>query len=616
MLKGAKATRQNPAKDARKQQLIDATVDCIYQYGLERTTVSRVTKAANLSGGIVNFYFQSKDKLLLGTLIAIRDEFEQEILQSTRKEDSPVTALARLIDVHFNPAICRPEKIAVWHAFSSARRTRDEYNKICGSLEQKLLKLFCDQLTTLCQQSNNTLYEPAVLARSLTGIMDSYWQDYLYSPEEFDPEAAKIECLHYLNSLFPRAFDVTTITSAGIFNRGDAASNKINPGLDMLAPWTYHSKEFFELEIEKLFKPGWMLAGHTSELTNPRDFITFDGFGERALIIKGHDNVIRAFHNVCRHRGARLIEGRGNNCPHSLSCPFHGWTYDLTGKLIGIPAQDTFDNLDPAKNGLVPLEFELWMGLIFIRFKTGGPSLKQTLAPVENLVAPYQIENMQLLAGSSYKELRLYNWKVIHDIDNEGYHVPIGHPSLQQLYGKRYSDEYIDNVAVSKGYINDKPGKLWSIRHYQNLLPKFDHLPEENQRLWLYIGVFPNLVLGLYPECIEFYMTIPKGVDATWFIGGSFGLADDRREVEAARFLNRRINYITDREDDSFVRWMQEGMRSSAFPQQNLSSKEHGVKRFHQEIQRALPVARLAEFPAAGTVSQVNDSLCRAERAG
>ena len=613
MLKELSTSPHNPAKDARKQQLIDATMRCIHQHGLAGTTVSKVTKAAQLSSGIVNFYFQTKDKLLLGTLIAIRDEFEREILHSIPKKESPSAVLEHVIDVHFNPSICRPEKIAVWHAFSSARRTREDYNEICGELETKLEALICDQVSGLNERSGYERYNSKVLAKGLLGLLDSYWQDRLYNPDTFDPEQAKQECLRFLTSLFPGSFSTAqnhSTTETHQPTERIVAKDKIT-FTDLLAPWTYHNQELFELEIEALFKPGWILAGHVSDLAQPRDYITFDGFGERALIVKDNSGVVRAFHNVCRHRGARLLEGRGSNCPHALSCPFHGWTYDLSGNLIGIPAQDTFENLDPAANGLVPVEFEIWMGFIFIRFKSGGPPLREILAPVEDLVAPYQIENMRPLKNSSYREIRPYNWKVIHDIDNEGYHVPVGHPALQQLYGKNYTDDYVENVSVSRGYINEKPGKLWSVRQYQNLLPEFEHLPKDNQRLWLYIGIFPNLVLGLYPEGLEFYMTIPRSLDSTWFLGCSYGLADDRREVSATRFLNRRINSTTDKEDDAFVRWMQEGMGSSAFPQQQLSSLEHGVRRFHQALQDYLPVAKLRDAPAPGTVREVNDSLSR-----
>lgn len=273
MLNPPNAKSQNPAKDARKQQLIDATIMCIHQHGLAGTTISRVTKAAQLSGGIVNFYFQSKDRLLLGALSAIRDEFAQKILKSAHAEDTPESVLRHIVDVHFDPIICQPEKIAVWHAFSSARRTRQEYNNICGTLETELERLVRVQISRLCKQTGRKEFDPAVLARSMIGLLDSYWQDFLYNPETFEPQQARKKCSQYLSSLFPGAFKSVSTASADIYGLNTDSNGNTDTArtVDMLAPWTYRNAEFFKLEIETLFKPGWMLAGHISELENPRD---------------------------------------------------------------------------------------------------------------------------------------------------------------------------------------------------------------------------------------------------------------------------------------------------------------------------------------------------------
>ena len=208
-----------------------------------------------------------------------------------------------------------------------------------------------------------------------------------------------------------------------------------------------------------------------------------------------------------------------------------------------------------------------------------------------------------------FEQLRPYNWKVIHDIDNEGYHVPVGHPSLQQLYGKSYVDRIENGLPISTAVINEKPAQLWSVRNYQTLLPKFDHLPEHRQKSWWYIGLFPNAVLALYPDMVEYYMTVPVSENQTRYIGCQFGLADQRREVRAARYLNMRINGLTETEDESFVADMQESLRSSVFPEPTLSSTEHGVRYFHHKIQQRLPVARLRNQPAAGTVREANQQM-------
>ena len=469
---------------------------------------------------------------------------------------------------------------------------------ICGDQDQWLRDVLEHEIAQLCRLNEIDDSKVDALTRGLEGMIDGFWQELLYQPDQFESIQA-INCCHeYLDTLFPNSKGPTLVNTGADDQQ-----------VDYLPGWTYHSKEFLELEKNQLFKKNWLLVGHLSDLPKPRGYLTLDAVGERAIVIRDRDGEIRAFHNVCRHRGAKLKDSPAGTCSHALTCPFHGWTYKLDGSLIGVPLEDSFDSLDKSANGLTPLDLEIWMGFIFVRFDTQGPGLSEIMSPVEHLMAPYQIENMEPVKNTAYAQVRPYNWKIIHDIDNEGYHVPVGHPGLQQLYGESYKDFEIDGVSVSTATLNEQVGSLWSIRHYQNLLPRFEHLPEENQRLWFYTTVFPNLVFGLYPDCLEYYMTLPLDTDRTLLKGGSYALPDSRKGIDAVRYLNRRINVHTDAEDESFVRWMQEGMGSSAFPEPKLSSRESGVSRFHHRIQQQLPVARLKNSPRMGQVADTNAAM-------
>lgn len=379
-----------------------------------------------------------------------------------------------------------------------------------------------------------------------------------------------------------------------------------NTTRDTLAPWTYLSDEFFELE-SGLFKKHWMLAGHISALRKPGDFITFDALGERAIVVTDNHGKINGFHNVCRHRGARLLTDSGQ-CRHRINCPFHGWSYTLDGKLASLPLPDTFESLNKDDYTLRPVKVEQWHGLVFINFDNAATPLAEQLRSVNDEVAPYRISEMQPVIDK-YDQVKPYNWKVIHDIDNEGYHVPVGHPSLQQLYGKSYQDRIEHGIPISDAEINDKPAQLWSVRNYRKLLPSVGHLPAHRQKSWWYIGLFPNAVLALYPDMIEYYMTIPVSVDKTRYLGRAYGLPDASREIKACRYLNLRINGITEQEDESFVADLQHGMQSSVFPEPTLSSTELGVKHFHQKIQQHFPVAKLKDLPEHGTLSTLNKTI-------
>ena len=110
-----------------------------------------------------------------------------------------------------------------------------------------------------------------------------------------------------------------------------------------------------ELEKELVFRRNWLLVGHASEIPNPGDFMTLDAADERALVVRGHGGEVRAFHDLCRHRGSRVVAEPSGNCGSVISCPFHGWSYDLDGRLRGIPFAKTFGPLDRSTLGLQPV---------------------------------------------------------------------------------------------------------------------------------------------------------------------------------------------------------------------------------------------------------------------
>ena len=151
-----------------------------------------------------------------------------------------------------------------------------------------------------------------------------------------------------------------------------------------LPAWTYHSPAFLELEKEALFRCHWQIACHVSDVPDAGDYITLDVVGERALIVRGKDGVVRGFHNLCRHRGSRVVADDQGNCRNALVCPFHGWVYNLDGTLRGAARPRSFPELDRKEFGLMPLDLEIWMGFVFIRFRTGPqPSVAELMAPFE-----------------------------------------------------------------------------------------------------------------------------------------------------------------------------------------------------------------------------------------
>ena len=385
-----------------------------------------------------------------------------------------------------------------------------------------------------------------------------------------------------------------------------------------LPAWAYTSEELLELEKELLFKSHWQIAGHVSDAPDPGSYFCFDVAGERALIVRDKQGEIRAFHNVCRHRGSRVVTEPSGRCGSALVCPFHGWSFNLDGTLRSVPQPRSFPDLDAQSHGLVPLEYEIWQGFVFVRFKPGPqPAVRDLMARHEAEVSLYQSANAVRQGEVSWSQQIKANWKCVRDVDNEGYHVPIAHPALQDLYGSNYFDEaWHDGTNRSFGPFHDRKGRLWSTRHYLSILPQVPHLPESHRRAWLYIGIFPNQVLFFYPEGLGFYQEYPTGITATSIRGGYYSLpledgddGDYARRLRAARYLAGRIDGDTGAEDIQLTIWSNEAMHSSGFQDFILSDLEYGVKGHHDQLRAVMPVLDAAEPPESGTMRSANDAL-------
>ena len=146
-------------------------------------------------------------------------------------------------------------------------------------------------------------------------MIDSFWAECAMTSDIFDHGAAKATCHEYLRSVLPDGFARST-------------QNRTPKGA-LLAPWTYTSSELFQLERDELFHCNWMLIGHVSDFLQAGDYRTLDVGNERAIVILDVTGEFRAFHNVCRHRGSRVVSNTEGNCGRAIVCPFHGWTYEL-----------------------------------------------------------------------------------------------------------------------------------------------------------------------------------------------------------------------------------------------------------------------------------------------
>jgi phenylpropionate dioxygenase-like ring-hydroxylating dioxygenase large terminal subunit len=377
-----------------------------------------------------------------------------------------------------------------------------------------------------------------------------------------------------------------------------------------LPGWSYHSQALLDLEKEYVFRNHWQIIGHVSDVPNPGDFVAMDAVGERALVVRGKDGIVRGFHNMCRHRGSRVVAENKGTCRNALVCPFHGWVYNLDGTLRGAARPQSFPEFDKTEFGLTPLELEVWMGFIFIRFRKGPqPSVAELMKPVESEIANYRIGDM-VPAYGVWTQKSQVNWKSVRDVDNEGYHVAMAHPALQDLYGSTYFDEpFVKGVSRSFATYNPHAGRRWSVKNYVRISPEPAHLPEHLRKAWIYYGMFPNMVIAMTPETAQFYQEFPLSTGATLLRGAIYRYRRESRRQAAARYLALRIDRETTSEDVQLSVWSNESMLSDAFAGFYLSDLEYGVRSHHDHLRAQLPILRLETAPEETEMWSLNDAL-------
>ena len=366
-----------------------------------------------------------------------------------------------------------------------------------------------------------------------------------------------------------------------------------------LPAWLYGDDEYHALEMERVIRPSWQIMCHVSDIPRAGDYHVLDYIGESVVAIRGEDGAIRAFANVCRHRAMRMVEGP-SGCARKLVCPYHGWSYALDGRLTGVPAKADYPMLDMARNGLAPVEVELWRGFVFVRLEDdGGPSVAAMMAPYEHEVAPYRFEEMRRISPVRLRE-RPVNWKTVGDNYSDGLHIPVAHPGLTRLFGRSYAVEAREHVDRMSGCLADRPSANPSERFYQRHLPRVDHLPEENQRLWLYYKLWPNCAFDIYPDQVDFMQWIPLSPTRSLLREMAYALPDDRRVMRLVRYANWRINRRVNAEDGWLIARVQQGMASKSYRVGPLGRGEVCLRSFVRKIRRLIPEARLREPPAPG----------------
>lgn len=204
------ATNSAANQNDRRHLLIDATITAIAEYGLSKLTLAKISAIAGVTAGTVNFHFDSKETLLLETLNFVSDEFDRSIANALKVAGpDPAKRLHAIINASLDPEITEHRKMAVWHAFDSESRGRQDYQRIRGNLDRqnfKLILTLCEQIIQNANKQNEI--SARAIANAISGITDEVWKEILFAGESYDRDDARLVCRSFLASVFPWCYDM------------------------------------------------------------------------------------------------------------------------------------------------------------------------------------------------------------------------------------------------------------------------------------------------------------------------------------------------------------------------------------------------------------------------
>jgi choline monooxygenase len=326
---------------------------------------------------------------------------------------------------------------------------------------------------------------------------------------------------------------------------------------------------FHQLDSEAIFARTWQGVGHEGRLPEQGSWFVADVAGDPVVVVRDDSGELRAFYNVCRHRGGPLATRDG--CGRVLQCEYHGWTYQLDGTLRGVPHWNLVELFDRKDYGLVPIQVQSWEGQVFVNLDPGAVPLDQVLRGISQRISPVRPGQMKNYRRVEY-DVRA-NWKVYVENFLEGYHVPIVHPELMTLYDFRsYKTETCEWYSLQTSGLTNE----------ENIYER-----QGGGEAWYYC-VFPNYMLNILPGRLQTNLVVPVDHQNCRVVFEYF--YDDIESEAARRKIDEDIAFA-DRvqdEDIDICEHVQRGLQSRGYDRGRFSVKfESGVYHFQNLVREA-----------------------------
>ena len=360
----------------------------------------------------------------------------------------------------------------------------------------------------------------------------------------------------------------------------------------------YTNLDYLSIERKKIFENKWVVIGVGSSVPNIGDAKPFDLLGIPLIILRDKNNKIKVFHNVCSHRGFKILQEKCK-IKNVIRCPYHSWSYDMSGMLIATPHiggmnKHNCNKFSKSKSGLKEVKSYIWLDLIFVNLNNNEIDFEKYIKPLSDRWKkfwPTKDRNLNVYSKDyGYFNLNAKcNWKFAIENYCESYHLPWVHPGLNS-YSK------IDDHYHIQGLPNRFAGqgtKVYNPRFKNNLkFPTFPNWPKDQEHIAEYVALFPNVMLGIHKDHYYAYWLEPINHEFTlehmeiYYVGDE---AANSKKFELLRKQNHKQWKNIQKEDVDIIQGMQIGRNSPAYNGGNFSPKmDNPTHHFHKWVAQNL----------------------------
>jgi choline monooxygenase len=402
---------------------------------------------------------------------------------------------------------------------------------------------------------------------------------------------------------------------------------------ETLLPEAYTSEAFFALERERVFGSTWVVVGCSAQLRQPGDVLVAEVAGRSIFVVRKHDGALRAFYNVCRHRGTRLLAAEECRVKRFIRCPYHSWAYDHDGQCVGTPLftgsdipadqQAAFDMqdvaaFDRADYGLLPVAVDSWGPLVFVNLEPDPAPLSEHLGDLPARAAGYRLDEWELARTGEYEIAA--NYKLVAENFMEYYHLPWVHPGLVKVSPIDAHHRW-QGPGMYAGFCTTPIAPDTDDGGWQSGLAAISGLDAQDATSARFVWLFPNVAVSILPNhvfIIHARPVSPRLTQETTYLlthPESAGTEDSERAVDQIGAFWDKVN----REDIEIVERVQAGLDSTPFPGGRLCYRfEESLHRFQNMIidrmvgkrrvppgdaAESVPMFPVAAAPSAGTAS-------------